>query len=138
MPPGRARPTPGPPAARGLPTTTKLLIAVLGVLLVAWLVASYWRWDNSAITDAEFADRVQPTYPQAAVDAGIEGQVVVAITVGPDGRLLLATIRSSSGSTLLDDAALEAARASTYRPATFHGIAIRRHYIVFYTFALAK
>ncbi|HET9343399.1 MAG TPA: energy transducer TonB [Candidatus Eremiobacteraceae bacterium] len=80
--------------------------------------------------------RVTPTYPQAALKAGIQGQVIVAITVGWNGRLLASSVRSSSGSTLLNDAALGAARESTFRPPTLNGIPIQRSYIILYTFEL--
>lgn len=110
------------------------LLGVAGVLLVALLVLAFWRWSDGPIEDADYIVKVSPTYPQAALKAGIQGHVIVAITVGWNGRLLASSIRSSSGSTLLDDAALDAARESTYRAATLNGIAIQRSYIVLYAF----
>jgi len=118
--------------------TLARLLAVAGVLVVVLLAAACWRWSNSAIEDDGFALKIEPTYPQAAVLAGIQGRVVVSITVGSDGRLLASSIRSSSGSTLLDDAALDAARESRYRPATLNGIALQRSYVIVYIFALDR
>jgi TonB family protein len=58
------------------------------------------------ITDA------QPVYPQSAIDAGIEGTVVVTIVIGPNGNVTRAEIfRSVAG---LDAAALAAARQKVY------------------------
>lgn len=114
------------------------LLGVAGALLVVLLVLAFWRWSDGPISDADYIIKVTPTYPQAALKAGIQGQVIVAITVGWNGRLLASSIRSSSGSTLLDDAALDAARESTYRAATLNGIAIQRSYVVFYLFTLDR
>ena len=110
------------------------LLGVAGALLVVLLALAFWRWSDGPIEDADYIVKVTPTYPQAALKAGIQGHVIVAITVGWNGRLLASSIRSSSGSTLLDDAALDAARESTYRAATLNGIAIQRSYIVLYAF----
>jgi len=112
------------------------LLGVAGALFIVLLVLAFRRWNDGPIADADYIIKITPTYPQAALKADIQGQVIVAITVGWNGRLLASSIRSSSGSTLLDDAALDAARESTYRAATLNGIAIQRSYIVFYTFKL--
>jgi TonB family protein len=107
-------------------------------LLIVLLIVVFWRWDDSPITDADYVVKVTPRYPQAAVRADIQGRVIVAATVGSDGRLLAWSIRVSSGSTILDDAALDAARESTYRAPMFGGIAIQRSYTILYTFALDR
>ena len=110
------------------------LLGIAGALLVVLLVLALWRWSDSPITGADYADRVEPSYPQVAFRAGIHGQVVVSITVGSDGRLLASSIRSSSGSTLLDDAALEAVRESRYRPPMLLGIPMQRSFTIAFTF----
>ena len=104
--------------------------------MVVLLVLAFRRWSDSSIADADFMMKVEPTYPQAALRAGIQGQVIVAVTIGTSGRMLASSIRSSSGSTLLDDAALEAARESTFRVPTLEGVAIQRNYVIFYSFTL--
>jgi TonB family protein len=111
---------------------------VATVLAVALAIVAFWRWSDSPITDADYIVKITPTYPQAALRSRIQGRVVVAITVGPSGRLLFSAIRSHSGSTLLDDAALEAARESTYRAPTFGRIALQRSYTISYVFALDR
>lgn len=114
------------------------LIAIAAILIVVLLALAFWRWRDSPITGADFGIQVKPTYPQAALRAAIHGQVVVAITVGSDGRLLASSIRSSSGSTLLDDAALDAVRESTYRPPVLLGVPMQRSYTVLYVFTLPR
>jgi protein TonB len=47
-------------------------------------------------------------YPPAARSRGTEGQVLIAFTVDSQGRVLDANVASSSGSSLLDRAALKA------------------------------
>ena len=114
------------------------LLGVAGALVVVLLALAFWRWSDSPITDADFIVKVTPTYPQAAMRADIQGQVVVDITVGTNGRLLASSIRSSSGSTMLDDAALEAARESRYRAPLLAGIRFQRSFTIHYTFALDR
>jgi len=64
----------------------------------------------------------QPVYPQSAIDAGVEGTVVVSIVVGKDGSVTSATIFSSIPE--LDNAALQAARSKVYSPGMLGGVAV--------------
>lgn len=67
-----------------------------------------------------FVQRVLPRYPALARRKGWEGLVVLRLTIGPEGELKAATVvegdRHGFG-----DAALEAAKASRYAPATRNG-----------------
>jgi protein TonB len=61
--------------------------------------------------------QAQPEYPDAAREQGLgEVQVAVKVTIGPSGSLVNATISQSAGNMALDQAALAAARQSTYAP----------------------
>lgn len=48
-------------------------------------------------------------YPRAAIDAGLEGRVLLLLTLDAAGRVTAVEVAGSSGHALLDDAALRAA-----------------------------
>ena len=52
-----------------------------------------------------WAARIQQNYPSRAVRDGTEGTVGVSVTVNTDGRVSACTVTSSSGSSILDQAA---------------------------------
>jgi len=56
-------------------------------------------------------------YPAEAIAKGLEGDVLVLIVLDPDGQVVAARVEESSGSRLLDDGALQAARALRALPA---------------------
>lgn len=89
-----------------------------------------------AITEGTFRYRATPIYPQMEIEEHIEGTVVVLVTIGPDGSLLSATIATSSGDVHLDEAALEAARASRYTPYLVNGSPVEQEYKIVYDFRL--
>jgi protein TonB len=67
--------------------------------------------------DATVVQQAQPEYPDSAREQGLgEVQVAVRVTIGPSGSLVNATISQSAGNMALDQAALAAARQSTYAP----------------------
>jgi periplasmic protein TonB len=67
--------------------------------------------------DATVVQQAQPEYPDSAREQGLgEVQVAVKVTIGPSGSLENATISQSAGNMALDQAALAAARQSTYAP----------------------
>ncbi len=51
----------------------------------------------------------EEVYPRAAIDAGLEGRVVLLLTLDATGRVTAVEVAGSSGHALLDDAALRAA-----------------------------
>ncbi len=62
---------------------------------------------------------VQPEYPASARNFGA-ASVEVEVTVGEAGNLLETRVVKSSGNALIDDAALRAARESSYSPKFVH------------------
>ena len=62
-----------------------------------------------------------PRYPDLAREAGVEGIVTVQILVGLDGRVVRAIIAPRGSVPMLDEAALESARASVFTPALANG-----------------
>ena len=65
-------------------------------------------------------------YPRMARRLGLEGRVVVAFTVEADGRLARVRVVESSGSELLDEAALEAVRQAAPFPPFPDGVERRQ------------
>lgn len=57
-----------------------------------------------------------PIYPRSAAILGMYGTVLITVTVGADGTAESASIEKSSGYKELDEAALTAAKSSTYLP----------------------
>src|SRR5262245_49148378 len=62
-----------------------------------------------------------PRYPAEAWARGVEGVVVLSVLVRHDGRVDDARVAVSSGSSVLDQAALTAVRAWRFAPATQDG-----------------
>ena len=88
------------------------------------------------ITDSEIIHKVQPDYPELASQQNIQGDVTIRVTIGPQGQVVAAVISSSSGNPLLDEAALRAARETTYKPPLLNGVPTQRDYLVIYSFRL--
>jgi TonB family protein len=61
----------------------------------------------------------EPVYPAEARAGGIEGTVVLDVVVDREGAVQFATVRE--GHPLLAESALEAVRASRYRPTKLNG-----------------
>jgi protein TonB len=67
---------------------------------------------------ARWSARIQENYPPRAVRDEIEGRVGVRVTVGPNGRVSECSVTSSSGSSILDDAACSGMRSyARFNPA---------------------
>lgn len=69
--------------------------------------------------------RPVPEYPRASQRRGEQGRVVVRVLISPEGRVLDASVQSSSGYERLDSAALKAVRAARFKPYTENGHAYR-------------
>ena len=65
-----------------------------------------------------WAARIQENYPARAIRDETEGTVGVSVTIGPNGRVTACSVTSSSGSSVLDDAACDGmTRYARYNPA---------------------
>jgi len=82
------------------------------------------------------AGDLYPQYPPLARRRGQEGTVVLRWEVLPGGSAGRATVVRSSGHTLLDEAAVAAVRAATFRPATSAGRAVAATMEMAFTFRL--
>ena len=70
---------------------------------------------------ANYLKNPRPPYPSRALREGWEGTTVLRVQVSPLGKPGTIQIHTSSGRTLLDDAALEAVKTWTFTPATQGG-----------------
>ncbi len=69
--------------------------------------------------------RVPPAYPSRARQAGVEGRVLLTVMVRSDGKVDSVSLVRSSGSGLLDSAAMRAVRKWSFHPATLNGRAVQ-------------
>ncbi|MGB7990419.1 MAG: energy transducer TonB, partial [Candidatus Methylophosphatis roskildensis] len=67
--------------------------------------------------DADYLDNPAPAYPSLARRAGEEGKVMLRVFVEASGKPSKIEVRSSSGSTRLDDAAMAAVWRWKFLPA---------------------
>jgi protein TonB len=88
------------------------------------------------VTDSDFIDRVTPDYPEMAKQENIQGDCTIRITIGPQGQVMDASVTSSSGNAMLDNAALKAAKQSRFKPPMVNGVPTQRDYLIIYTFRL--
>jgi TonB family protein len=89
-----------------------------------------------ARSSTQFLRRVMPRYPSFEQDQGHEGTVSVEVVVGRGGAVLQADVAHSSGWRNLDNAALDAARASIFFELSIGGEPVVAKYIIDYSFAL--
>ena len=78
----------------------------------------------------------KPPYPLAARKRGIEGQVLLRARVQEDGHCAAVETKKSSGSTMLDSAAVETVKKWRFAPATISGAPVASWVEVPITFRL--
>jgi periplasmic protein TonB len=74
---------------------------------------------SSGVAAGQLIVPIQPHYPVIAMEARIQGTVVVSALIGKDGRI--ASLRVLSGPPLLLPAAVDAIRRARYRPWILNG-----------------
>jgi periplasmic protein TonB len=74
------------------------------------LPASPRNLQGAALRRAQAALSKHLFYPPQAVAMGLEGEVILLLSLAENGQLVSATVARSSGHALLDQAALDAAR----------------------------
>lgn len=80
----------------------------------AWAVQP--QTPNSALNAPTYNSIKPPKYPQAALDAKVEGDVLLRVLVAADGKVEQIEIDRSTGSAALDQAAVTAVRAWRFNP----------------------
>ena len=81
---------------------------------------------NGALTPSQpdTERNAPPLYPEAARQRGIEGTAFLLVRVGRDGGAKEVSVSRSSGSLLLDEAALAAVRRWRFRPASLGALPV--------------
>jgi protein TonB len=82
--------------------------------------ASTGQMRTAVLADAKAC--ALPDYPARAVREGVSGTTMLALLVGPDGRVSSARVERSSGSRDLDKAAVNALSLCRFKPATHNGV----------------
>ena len=85
---------------------------------------------SEPIFDAQYLNNPAPLYPKVARDRGIEGKILLEVVVKEDGSALNVKLISSSGSSLLDESALEAVKNWQFIPAKKYGKFVQAKVIV--------
>lgn len=75
-----------------------------------------------------------PTYPASAMSARVSGPVVVQVLIDENGNVLSA--HATSGPSLLQPAAVEAARAAKFSPTKISGQSVKVNGVITYNFVL--
>ena len=91
---------------------------------------------TSTIEAAKLISRVQPAYPQLAIQARIQGNVVLHAIIGRDGRV--SELQVLSGHPLLVSAAVEAVRQWRYSPTLLNGQAVEVETTITVSFVLGQ
>jgi len=86
------------------------------------------------VTPAEAINKIQPPYPAIAKAANASGSVLVEILVSETGEVIEA--HAVGGHPLLRDAAVQAARGWTFKPAEISGRAVKTRGILTFNFQL--
>ena len=66
----------------------------------------------------------RPPYPRKARESGWQGRVVLQLNITPHGRVMTAAIHESSGYSMLDNSAIQAAKNWTFVPAKNGGFPV--------------
>jgi len=73
---------------------------------------------------AAITNQVKPLYPTTARHDGVEGTVLLRVTLNPQGKIEKVEVITSSRDMRLDDAAIQAIKESTYSPRCVDGHAV--------------
>jgi len=84
----------------------------------------------------ELIRAVKPEYPPLAKEAHAEGVVHVQVTIDETGRVIEAEVIGSNTIKLLDDAAIEAAKQSLFRPAKQRDVPVKSRITIPFRFKL--
>jgi TonB family protein len=86
------------------------------------------------LAQALLLDKVQPSYPEQALKAGLQGAVVLQAWIGKDGNIQ--DLKLVNGSLLLGKAAVNAVKQWRYKPYLRNGVAVEAETYVTVNFKL--
>lgn len=72
-------------------------------------------------TEVAAVDTPKPAYPLELACAGVGGEVILSLTIGPDGRPSDVSLVKTSGNDALDQVAIDGVRDWRFKPATRNG-----------------
>ena len=91
---------------------------------------------TSTIEAAKLISRVQPVYPVIAIQARIQGNVVLHAIIGRDGQV--SELQVLSGHPLLVSAAVDTVRQWRYSPTLLNGQAVEVETTITVSFVLGQ
>jgi protein TonB len=86
------------------------------------------------LSRAMLLDKVQPSYPEQALKAGLQGAVVLQAWISKDGSIR--DLKLVDGSLLLGKAAVKAVKQWRYKPYVRNGVAVEAETYVTVNFKL--
>ncbi len=86
--------------------------------------------ESEPVFNANYLNNPAPYYPQSAKRKGIQGKVLLSVVVKVDGTPSLVQVSRSSGSSELDEAALDAVKQWKFIPAKSRGQFVEASVIV--------
>lgn len=89
---------------------------------------------SETLSQELLVDKVQPSYPEQALKAGLQGMVVLQAWIGKDGSIR--DLKLVDGSLLLGQAAVKAVRQWRYKPYLQNGVAVEAETYVTVNFKL--
>ena len=98
-----------------------------------WAAANGALPTGAAIKPPKKTKYVKPVYPKAALDARVQGEVVLEVVVGPNGRVTDTRVIRSVPK--LDQAAIDATMQAQYEPVHINGIPVSVTTMVTHTFS---
>ena len=134
--PNVAVPMAAPIVAAPTPASVPTSVAAVAVATKGEVLAAAPAPTAEVFVPPSFLFRQEPAYPERARRSGAEGVVGVRIALAPDGSVRQVELTQSSGSRLLDEAALAAARASTFAPASRNRTPVESEAVASYRFEL--
>jgi protein TonB len=112
-PPGievRLAPPPAPPTPEAMAEAVSTEASRRDEVLPGRVAVPPRKLQGGALRRAQAALSEHLFYPPEAIARGLEGDVILLLTLSDSGQIISATIARSSGHALLDQAALDAAR----------------------------